>query len=216
MTDATTAGDGPDRQGPPSFVDLVDWIEGRLTRTDALAMESRVRNADEATAKTVDWIRGFLNFGRRNPLPAPPPILRQRLRQSFERHHGRAGELVRMSAALSFDSRDDAVLSGVRGGFDIDDGYRLAFAAEALGVLIDVIPEPDGTVQLDGQVLSADTMAPVWAATVEQPSGSITDIGGDGDGCFSVSGVRSDATRLVLSNGLVEIEVPRPLGEPGI
>lgn len=179
-------------------------------------MEARVSSAGPTTMKAVQWITGFIRFGRGNPLPAPPSILRQRLRQSFERRHGRQEAIVRRTAALSFDSRDDAVLSGVRGGFEVDEGYRLAFAADSLGVLIDVLPEDGLTVQLDGQVLSADDDAPVWAAAVDHPGGTLTDIGGDTQGCFSIRGVPADSTRLLLSNGLIEIEILRPLGEPGV
>lgn len=211
MTESeTTEGRPP----TPSFAELADWIDGRLTRSDATDMERRVEAAGPRTAATVEWIRRFAAFGRRNPLPGPPPIVRQRLRQAFDRHHGRLGEAVRKTAVLSFDSRDDAVLSGVRGGFDIDEGYRLAFAADSLGVLVDVIPTDDhGGVQLDGQVLSAETESPVWEVTVDHPRGTMSDIGGNADGCFSIAGVPSDAWRLVLSNGVTEIEILRPLGE---
>lgn len=211
MTDPETTEDRPAR---PSFAELADWVDGRLTRSDAIEMERRVAAAGPDTVATAAWIREFAAFGRRNPQPAPPPIVRQRLRQMFDRRHGRASGIVRKTAVLSFDSRDDAVLSGVRGGFDIDEGYRLAFAADSLGVLIDVIPSDDSDhVQLDGQVLSADSEAPIWQVVVDHPGGSLSDIGGDADGCFSIAGVPFDAQRLVLSNGLTELEILQPLGE---
>ncbi len=221
MSEDPMADSGSER--PPSFARLADWVDGRLTRGDASNMDGRVQRAGTETADAVAWLRGFARFGRRNPLPAPPPIVRQRLRQSFERHHGRAPETVRLTAALSFDSRDDVVLSGVRGGFEIDEGYHLAFAAESFGVLVDVLPREMGgggatataAVRLDGQVLTADPHAPVWSATIEHPGGTMTDISGDRDGCFAVDNVPMDATRLLLSNGVTEIEIIRPLGDPG-
>ncbi|MGB5759830.1 MAG: hypothetical protein WBM50_23145 [Acidimicrobiales bacterium] len=216
---------GPDSpsERPPSFANLADWVDGRLTRGDASEMERRVRRAGTEAAEAVAWLKGFVRFGRRNPLPAPPPVVRQRLRQSFERHHGRSPEVIRLTAALSFDSRDDVVLSGVRGGFEIDEGYHLAFAADSFGVLVDVLPNEAGngpgrataTVRLDGQVLTANPDAPVWSAVIEHPGGTMTDIGGDADGCFAIEGVPIDAKRLLLSNGLTEIEIIQPLGDPG-
>lgn len=209
--------EAPEEPSAPTFAELADWIDGRLTRSDAIAMEHRVAAAGPETMATAEWIRRFAAFGRRHPQPAPPPIVRQRLRQAFARRHGRAVEVVRKTAVLSFDSRDDAVLSGVRGGFDIDEGYRLAFAADSLGVLIDVIPTEDSrSVQLDGQVLSAETEAPIWHVAVDHPGGSLSDVGGDADGCFSIAGVPPDARRLVLSNGLTEIEIRQPLGQSEI
>ncbi|MGH1490142.1 MAG: hypothetical protein ACRBK7_12240 [Acidimicrobiales bacterium] len=214
MTDPDTPTDDNSDDQRPSFLELTDWIDGRLTRSRAADIAAQVESGDTETVETAEWIEGFFRFGQQNPLPVPPAIVRQRLRQSFQRHNGRELEIERKSAELSFDSRDDAVLAGVRGGFEVEDGYRLAFAADSLGVLVDVLPGGPGTVRLDGQVLTANPEAPVWNTTVDHPEGTLQDIGGDGQGCFSIDDVPLDATRLVLSNGLMEIEILEPLGRP--
>lgn len=208
--------DGPGRRdgSGPTFRQLVDWVEGRLTRSDATEVGAAIDRGGPEVERTVAWIRDFIDLGRRHPLPTPPPIVRQRLQQSFNRHHGQLPPPRRETADLMFDSRDDAVVAGVRGGPSLDAGYRLAFASESVGVLIDVLPASDRTVRLEGQVLTPDGSAPVWEVTVHHPRGHRTDSGGDRNGSFSIADVPLDVTSLRLSNGEVELDIPHPLGRP--
>ena len=205
----------PTEKSQPTFRQLVDWIEGRLTRQDAIEVEAAVQRGGPDIHDTVVWIREFIQFGRDNPLPGPPPIVRQRLQQAFRRHTGDASPILRESAALMFDSRDDAIVVGVRGGPSLDDGYRLAFASESIGVLLDVLPESATTVRLEGQVLTPDESAPVWQVSVHYPGGRRTDGGGDRNGSFTIDQVPLDTTKLLLSNGEVEVDVSQPLGRSG-
>jgi hypothetical protein len=69
----------------PSFRTLLDWLEGRLDADVAERVAAQVAEADERSLRTVDWLRGFLITARELPLEAPPPIVRQRLRQYFVR-----------------------------------------------------------------------------------------------------------------------------------
>jgi len=203
-----------DGRHQPTFRQLVDWVEGRLTRDEAVEIGAAVRSGGPDVQATVSWIRDFIQLGRDHPLPTPPPIVRQRLQQSFRRHQGQSSPLRRETAALMFDSRDDAVVAGVRGGPSLDDGYRLAFASESVGVLVDVLPESTTTVRLEGQVLTPEGSAPVWVVTVQFPGGRRTDSNGDRNGSFTVDRVPLDATRLQLSNGELEVDIPQPVGRP--
>jgi len=198
---------------PPTFEELLDWIEGRLTRQASRSMTARVGVAGPTTRRSVQWIEDFMALARTNPLPTPPPAVRQRLRHIFEQHHGRGVEPRTVLATLALDSRDDVVLAGVRGGAEVDESYQLAFAVDSTGVLIEVQVEPHGIRHLDGQVLSTEPGPSVWEATVSQPGGPVVDIGGDEHGSFSVRGVRLDASSLALSNGQVTIMIDRPLGD---
>jgi hypothetical protein len=202
----------PPAADEPTFRQLVDWVEGRLTRTEAAAVQAAIEAGGPSVGETVAWVRGFIEFGRSHPLPAPPPLVRQRLRQSFGRHHGWAGPPRRERAELMFDSRDDAVVVGVRGGPSFDDGYRLAFATDTLGVLVDVLPESNDTIRLEGQVLTPQGVAPVWQITVHHPGGRHTAIDGDANGSFAIDGVPLDTDRVVLSNGELDVEIDQPLG----
>ncbi len=209
----TGAGEGDDRARQPTFRDVLDWVEGRPNRDPAI--EALIADADAETLATIEWVRGFLAFSARNPLSPAPPAVRQRLELAFERHHGRDAPVIRQTATRSFDSREDALLTGVRGSSGVGRRYRLAYATDAYGVLVDVTPGGDGLVEFDGQVLSGEGRSAVWEVTAHHRAGVSVDINGKTDGCFSIAGVPDDCSHLVLSNGLVEIELPDPLGTPG-
>lgn len=69
--------------GPPSFRVLLEWLEGRLDPDRARRVAAQVTGADEQTQRTVAWLRGFLSTARGLPLEAPPPAVRQQLKQYF-------------------------------------------------------------------------------------------------------------------------------------
>jgi len=208
---------GTNEAGPaqPTFRKLLDWVEGRLDPEEAARIEALVEAGGPATRRSVEWIEGLVRFGRDHPMPDPPPLLRQRLRQSFDRHHGLLDPPVRLEAMLSFDSRRDADLVGVRSGSGEGAGYWLSFEAGSTTVVVDVLPEPEN-IRIDGQVLSPDSGAAIWQATIDHPGGTLSSLTGDDVGLFGITGVPADATKLTVSNGLVEIEIAEPLGPDGV
>lgn len=195
----------------PTFGQLLDWIEGRLTREAAAEMQQQSA-ADEETRASVAWIEGFRRFGREHPIPPPPPIVKQRLMQSFERHHGRDQPHILQTAHLTFDSRDDVVMAGVRGFEETDEGYQLTFTTESHGVLIDVFTTGPTTRRIEGQVLGVEGEDSVWVVTVEHEGRSISDIRGDTNGSFALDDVPAAVDTLQLTNGRTTIEIPSPLG----
>ncbi len=200
----------PNGPARPTFRELLDWVEGRLDTQAAASFEERVAAADIETQRTITWIRSFLEESRRQPLESPPPIVRQRLRQAFAGRAGAAQRVERLVAELTFDSRLGPELVGVRAvsGDDRYGGpYQLAFRAGAIDILLDVSAS-SGTYRLDGQVFAPDQTAEVWVVTAEGEGTTRTDIGGDELGSFSVAGILGVPQRLLLSNGVVEIDIP--------
>ncbi len=212
MTDAEDRS-GDEGSAEPTFMELLDWVEGRPSGDQSI--ESAIEAGDAETLATIDWIRGFLRFSAKNPLTPVPPAVRQRLDLAFDRHHGRSADVVKQRATLSFDSRTDALLTGVRGSAGVGARYRLAYATDTFGVLMDVTPDGEGLVEFDGQVLSGEGQTAVWEVMAHHRAGISTNIHGKSDGCFSIADVPDDCSHLVLSNGLVEIELPDPLGSSG-
>ena len=162
-----------------------------------------------------DWEQAFTRFAAEHPIPKPPPIVKQRLMQAFEHHQGRSAAPVHQMAHTVFDSRENAVLVGVRGVEDIEERYQRSFASETHGVLLDILPLADHAVGIEGQVLGVESTSKVWQAQVFSPSGSTSDIGGDENGCFSIEVARPDIDRLRLTNGELIIDVDDPLGRSG-
>jgi len=205
-----------DDPGAHDFAELLDWIEGRLAPTEAALVADRVRRGGDEARATVEWLRSFVLFARDNTIPEPPPMLRQRLRQSFEDHFGRGRPLVRYLATQSFDSRSEPTLVGVRGGDDDETGlYQLAFTTPVADVVIDVAPVDPEHLRLDGQVLQTDRSAPMWEAALNHPAGSIADRRGDLHGSFSLVDVPVADSQLFLTNGYVQIAVRLPLAGTG-
>jgi hypothetical protein len=159
-----------------------------------------------------NWEQAFRRFAAEHPIPKPPPIVKQRLIQAFKNHQGRSAAPIHQMAHLVFDSRDDAVLVGVRGVGEVEERYQRSFASETHGVLLDFLPLDDHAVGVDGQVLGVESSSRVWHAQVFFPSGSTSDIGGDEYGCFSIEVARPDIDRLRLTNGELIIDVDDPLG----
>lgn len=162
-----------------------------------------------------EWEQALGRFAAEHAIPKPPPIVKQRLLQAFERHRGRESPAVNQVANPVFDSRDNPVLAGVRGAAEVEERYQRTFATASHGVLLDIQPLADHAVRLEGQVLGVDSAARVWEAQVFFPSGSTTDIGGDENGCFSIEAARLDIDRLRLTNGEHIIDVDDPLGLTG-
>lgn len=82
-------------------------------------------------------------------LPAVPPEVSARLRQTFQRH------LAVVSATLVNDSRVGGQLVGARGGGD--SAWTLSYEAGRCDVLVDVAPDKD-RFHLTGQLLCPDPM----------------------------------------------------------
>jgi hypothetical protein len=98
---------------PPSFAELLDWLEGRLPNAEAQAVARRLEAAGPASAglsADLDWLRAFQAASRLVRLAAPPPTLHAELRRRFAaRAQAQAinppGLFARLAAALTFDSR---------------------------------------------------------------------------------------------------------------
>lgn len=197
----------------PSFATLLDFVEGRCDERDRQLVEELIANKDESVMGIIEWLRSFLLFGRSNPVPETPPLVRQRLRQAFERHHGRLSDPDEEQAELTFDSRTNKILVGVRGRVDDpEDAYQLAYSAPSADVLIDVTLLADDAVDLEGQVLTATSDDAVWESLVDHPSGTIRSVEGDRLGCFALDQVPTSATRLKVTNGRVSISIPLSFG----
>lgn len=204
----------PSGRSKPTFTEIVDWIEGRVTRRAAAAMDAR-EHSDNDTQATIEWIEGFRSFAAENPVPQPPPIVKQRLRQAFQRHHGDEPIPEHQNAHLTFDSRDDIVMAGVRGHAEIDEGYQRTFATESHGVLIDVLPADRNTIRIEGQVLGVEAEPGVWEVQAVSTTGTVSDIHGDENGCFSLAKAPLSTELLRLTNGQLTIDIHDPLGELG-
>jgi hypothetical protein len=194
---------GPAR---PTFETLLDWLDGRLDGEQASQVSAQVAEGDGRTRSSVRWLQGFLATARRFPAPEPPPIIRQHLRQHFLRW-SKARAALRaephlLDATLLFDSRQDLVLAGVRGGEEAEDTYHLAFTTDVGDLVVDVRRVGKGELRLDGQVLLTDAAAAsVFSAQAAGLGYTVRTVDGDELGRFTLPEVPAGRCRLEVSNG---------------
>ncbi len=196
--------------GRPSLTTLIDWIEGRLDDVEAARVGREVRRGDRTLAAEVAWLEGFRRTAAVLPLQDPPPLVRQRLGQHFERW-ARSQTIQdqpdhELEALLVFDSRQDLIGAGARGGADTAEVAHLAFSAGPVDLLLDIRYLGHGRVRIDGQALPHDpSSAPVFEASAEGPAFKQRTVDGDQLGRFTFADVPESVTRLRASNGQITV-----------
>lgn len=206
---STHPGDTPDqtavRQARLPYATLADWLEGRLEPADAAHVAATVEHGDPSLQAAARWLQGFLRCTDQMPLLTPPPLVRQRLRQHFRRWSEAKAILEQppliAEMMLLFDSRMDRPLVQVRGSGD-SSAVHLAFRSDQADLVVDLHPQPEGTLRLEGQVLPIDAEgSPVFEATATGDGFSRRSVDGDELGRFVLDCLPASQTELRVSNG---------------
>lgn len=182
----------------PTFTELLDWVDGRLSDDHAEAVATYVATADAATLETVQWIRDFLADARSMPLVVPPPELSARLRNVFVGLH--SPELDDWSdASLLYDTRMGYAAAGVRS--HEGDGVHLAFDSAVGRFVLDAVAAGPGEVDVQGLIMvGPDDTDGVDLAFLQQ--GTLRRAArATADGRFDVRGVPADVDELWLTAG---------------
>lgn len=188
-----------------------DWVEGRLT-PEAAARAAERAVSDPVFRAEVRFVRMVVAAGRDLPLVDPPPVLRQRLRQSFQQWHrapsSRTTRVLEVVASLVFDSRRHQLGLATRGAARgmAGDAVHLMWHCELADLMVEARPTVEAElVDLRGQVLlSHDSGSPVFTAEVTGPDHAALSVDADDVGRFSVLAPRG-ATELRVSNGEMTI-----------
>lgn len=201
----------------PGLRTLVDWLEGRLDDERAVEVEAVVAAGDAELSRTVTWLQTFLADTSRHRLQSAPPLVRQRLNQHFRRWSAgsepAASDPPPIIGQLVFDSRRDRPRTAVRGSPGPGTTH-FAYTSPVADVVVDVSPQTDGLVRLEGQVLMADDgAAPVFAAELTTPAFTLRSVDGDEHGRFGFEPCPPAPGRLTLSNGEFSVVVAVGLGE---
>ena len=188
-----------------NFEVLADWVDGRLPAGRAEVVGAEVSVAGPEVQASVRWLDQFRVLARAMPLVEPPPVVGQHLRRHFRLWSQARAALsqppAQLMATLLFDSRLDVAPAGVRGVDDYDGAAHVAYTCEGADVVLDLIRTGDGGVRVEGQVLVAEGVEPVFEAVVVGPGGVLRTVDGDELGRFSLVSVPVDATELRVSNG---------------
>ena len=189
----------------PDMTRLADWLEGRLSTDDARRVADAVEHADARLRARVCWLQSFLDCAQALPLHLPPALVRQRLRQHFDRW-SKAREILerpvsRIRVALVFDSRMDRPLVGVRGVAE-DEVVHLGYRGDTADLVLDLHPLPGDAVRIEGQVLPLGSdVEPIFEATASGPGLEVRTVDGDELGRFTLTPVPRTADRIQAGNG---------------
>jgi len=203
-----------DMNSRPSWQQLIDWVEGRLSPVDAELVEKQVANADAKTASDVAWLRSFVRAGDEISLDEPPAELRNALRKSFDTYASQKATakktdnspnmLQRLVATLTFDSGLQPGLAGARAG-KAEGERQLIYSSDLLELSLNIQRGPEG-VRVDGQVLPAeDLLLSAFHARIQQRTQVVADTSVDAFGLFSFAVVRPDMYQMLLGTEQLSI-----------
>lgn len=183
---------------------LADWIDGRLSPREAVAVEAMQEEAPELRAAAT-WLRKFKRAAGELPLEDPPPIVGQRLRQYFDRRYAGFGvptPLPELQAEMVSDSRRDLAVAGLRAVGAIDQNIQLAYRSSRADLVVDIHRLGRGRNRVDGQLLPTDPEAARVAEVIAAGAGtSFTALDGDVLGRFCLADVPDGRYELRASNG---------------
>lgn len=203
MTDVT--------RGAGDLTEIADWVEGRLPEPAAAAVAARVAT-DPALRADAAFVASVRGAGADLPLVEPPALVRQRLRQQYRgwvaRQQPRTASVLELVATLVLDSRhqrlDLATRRLPRGRAD-GDVVHLVWRTDRAEVVVDVRPDGDGHVRLDGQVLLVhESTETVFEAEVTGPETHRVALDGDVFGRFRIR-VPRESSLLRVTNGELAI-----------
>lgn len=191
----------------PSFTELLDWVEGRLTEQESRRVEALVE-ADPQAADAVVWIREFRRAAAVLPLQRPPAPVSAGLRALFRDHHvTRNRDWV--EATLRFDSRRQPLV-GVRATSTTQLAH-LVYDGDFGALVLDVQRPACGEVGLRGY-LSLHGGPEHGARVSVHAAGAAQRISRcDHNGRFELHDVPAGADELWIAQGAERVRVPLDL-----
>ncbi len=206
----------------PSWQQLIDWLEGRLSPEEAERVQQQVDHADVSLRADVDWLRAFLHSSATIVLDEPPADLRLALRaryHEFVQRESEAGQtnpqavdepnlLQRLVAVLTFDSGLQVGMAGARAR-EIDSTRQLIFSSSALDISLGILKRSDSEgLYIDGQILPLQTMAlETLEARLQQADDVLAQSTVNADGIFSIEAVRPGLYQFVVTGEGISVQV---------
>lgn len=192
------------------FETLADLVDGRLSESEATEVRRRLADAAPRTQAHLAWLQALAAFRRAMPLEAPPEQVREALRADFRRWaegRRRPGLFQRLAAQLTFDSRLQPALAGVRGR-PTEPG-QLLYTTDRMDIELHLLPEGPGQVRILGQALAHDPDLSVANCAVQLLAGEqelgLTSTNELGE--FTFETVAGGDCTLVLASEEGEIEL---------
>lgn len=196
-----------------TFARLLDWVEDRLPAAERQTIAQQVATADAAFQTQVKWLTAFLQLSHHFVLAPLPPTVRTTLRQRFREFVQTRQPppfLQRLVAVLTFDSRNQTALPGLR-ATATEPVRQYVFATDWADVALHIQPRhSDEQLDLIGQVLAntvnleADTIVVQLLRHEREVAITLADELGE----FMFAAITPGTYGLILSTDQVEIELP--------
>ncbi|MBV7336740.1 hypothetical protein KFU94_52620 [Chloroflexi bacterium TSY] len=156
----------------PTFEELLDWIDGRLSPQEIAKVETKVASLlsgnEEAIQAEVLWLQAFVRLRGELNHEVPPTRVRSNLRNQFAQYaqhrsisqstrNAQPSVLRQLIASLTFDSGATVASAGARTA-QTADTRLLTFRAEVADIVINVHrPHDQQKVGINGQLLPLET-----------------------------------------------------------
>jgi hypothetical protein len=193
-----------------SFARLVDWIEGRLSEEEAAAVAQQVATADEATQADIAWLRAFAQVSSATVLATPPPEVREVLIRRFQAHtqgRQRPGFLQRFVAALTFDSRGQPAVAGLRTTSAQASVRQLIYTTDIADIALNIQPRlHDEHLDINGQIFpNRDTVSDTFSVQLLHDATEVGLTTSDNLGEFTFEAIQTGVYQLLLRTDQIEI-----------
>ncbi len=176
----------------------------RLLGPEGLETVGADMDALERDGRLPGWLLRLADAAEELPLPEVPPVVTQDLKRLFD---GNA-LLESQHATLIRDSRYQRDLVGVR-GTDAAEGWSMSYTSEMADVVLDLWPQADGTLSLEGQVMAHGAAESAYRAHVTGPVEATAH--GDRLGRFRIDSLTPGSYTVVVGNGTIELSLDAEL-----
>jgi hypothetical protein len=201
----------------PSFRELLDYAEGRLSGSDHERIRSFLATHPEAVAADWAWVRKFMESAAAVELHPMPAGLEDRLLDLFQPRTAAAPlktaggwiEQIRRVVAelVEAGTMPDVAAAGLRSKVFDNRSLQWTFKTAQLDIFINALVRPDQRFDLHGQVFAADGDAGVAAGSAQLLSDD-REVGVamiDGYGEFVIQGVPAGEYALVIAGEQAEV-----------
>lgn len=196
----------------PSFSEMLDWLEGRLTPDQARALAERLETADAATQSDLDWLRRFQQARQAVQFGSPPASVRETLQERFAAYaetRQPPGLFQRLLAMLTFDTRMQPVSAGLRSVADDTEQRQLIYTSESAEIAVTIQPTlPDKNFTVAGQIFPVkDTPADAFSIQLLKDSQEMGLVAADELGEFTFTNLPAGEYSMIVSAGEYEIVI---------
>lgn len=135
----------------PSFTQLVDWVEGRLSSEQSDQIEVMISEGDAELMSDLEWIHSFHDVSQLMPLEKPSEQARKSIRDAFQQRLEPWAPGDYLDADLAFDSRTYKTASGLRSGVAAET-VHLAFENKLVHLTMDVVGAGGSKINVRGLI----------------------------------------------------------------